>query len=505
VNEALDNGMNALLGTTEQVLKLIIGAKPNKKFTKNSSKIGQIQVITPKLETFIEFFAPLAIQHEDNLFSQEKSSSTWKSLQEKTKFIVFDKKKQVEAAIKQFTGMITIPYASLKKKDDPKPISLVSMNSIYYSVMKKKAEAKASLYLADPRMESAFQVWNLLERNTLKQLIKLNLPSLTCDKKIYVPRLFPLVSKEGLLKEYSDGHVQKVKMNTFEAPDLLGEKEEILKTIFRKDASRVKIRILSPNAWDVKSQKSNPKKQNDTSGVVIHVHGGGFVGMSSSSHRNYLYRWAKALNMTIFSIDYRLAPQSPYPEGLDDVWQAYNWLVNYSETILGIPIKKIVLAGDSAGGNYVASLALKAIKEGVRVPDGLYLFYPALNLHMKRVFPSYLQALEDKLLPYSLLKLCVKAYVPEDLRADIDPCISPVAANDELLSRLPPVRIMSGTNDPLHDDIWFFSEKLLKLNNDLKITVYNGLPHGFLAFDRIQEYKNIIAESVQGLKELFSY
>jgi len=500
LNAALDNGLKTLLAHTEQNLRLLLASKKDK--NKNSSKIVQIQIVTPKLETFIEFFAPLALLPSEHLFSQGKSEPNWKLLQEKTDFREFKNKAAVEAAIKKFLGMIHVPYASVKKKEDPKPISLLSMNSIYYSMMKKKASTKAALYLADPKMESAFQVWNLLERKFLKQVVKLNLPSLSSDKKIYVPRLFPSVTKESVLKEYTNGDLQKVKMNTFQAPDLVPEKEEILKTIFRKDASKVKIRILSPNPWDIKAGNSNKKKQNDISGVVIHIHGGGFVAMSSSSHRNYLYRWAKGLNMVVFSIDYRLAPESPYPAGLDDVWQAYNWLVNYSETILGIPTNKIILAGDSAGGNYITVLAMKAIKEGVRVPDGLYLCYPALNLHIQRVFPSYLLALEDQLLPYNLLKLCLKAYVPDDLKPDIDPLLSPVAADDEILSRFPPIRIVSGTDDPLHDDIWYFSDRLLKLNKDLKITVYNGLPHGFLAFDQMKEYKDIIAESVERIKEM---
>ncbi len=500
LNHALDNGLKGLLTHTEQYLKLLLASKKNK--TKSSSKIVQILIVTPKFETFIEFFAPLVLLPKKHLFSQGKSEPNWKLLQEKTDFRLFKNKPAVEAAIKKFLGLIHVPYASVKKKEDPKPISLLSMTSIYYNMNKKKASVKAALYLSDPKIESAFQVWNMLERKALKQLVKMNLPSFSSDKKIYVPKLFPSITKESVLKEYMNGDLQKVKVNSFQAPDLVSEKEEVLKTIFRKDTSRVKIRILSPNPWDIKSGNSNPKKQNDISGVVIHVHGGGFVAMSSSSHRNYLYRWAKGLNMVIFSIDYRLAPESPYPAGLDDVWQAYNWLVNYSETILGIPTNKIILAGDSAGGNYITVLAMKAIKEGVRVPDGLYLCYPALNLSLQRIFPSYLLALDDQLLPYNLLKLCLKAYVPEDFKPDVDPLLSPVTADDEILSRFPPVRILSGTNDPLHDDIWYFSDRLLQLKRDLKITVYDGLPHGFFAFDQMKEYKDIIAESVERIKEL---
>jgi hormone-sensitive lipase len=248
----------------------------------------------------------------------------------------------------------------------------------------------------------------------------------------------------------------------------------------------------------------SPKKKENINGVIIHIHGGGFVSMSSSSHRNYLYQWAKSLNMIIFSIDYRLAPQDPFPAPLDDIWQAYNWIVNYSESILGIPIDKIVLAGDSAGGNFVMSLALRTIREGVRVPDGCLMSYPALNLYPEKFVPSYFVAIDDVILPYNVLKLCLKAYIPEEFKPEWDPFLSPIMASDELLSKMPPIRVLSGTNDPLHDDIWKLLQRLQKLRKNVQYTIYDGLPHGFLTLDEIVGYDKIIEESVDRIHELFN-
>lgn len=69
--------------------------------------------------------------------------------------------------------------------------------------------------------------------------------------------------------------------------------------------------------------------------VVIHIHGGGFVSMSSGSHQNYTRRWAKSLKRPVFSIDYRLAPEHPFPAALDDCWQFYNWFLTFSQDLLG--------------------------------------------------------------------------------------------------------------------------------------------------------------------------
>jgi len=94
------------------------------------------------------------------------------------------------------------------------------------------------------------------------------------------------------------------------------------------------------------------------------------------------------------------------------------------------------------------------------VPDGCLLSYPALNLHPPNYSPSFLLAIEDQILPYSVLKLCIKAYIPEEFKPDFDPFISPVLASNELLEQLPPLIIVTGTNDPLHDDNWRLLHKL---------------------------------------------
>lgn len=102
--------------------------------------------------------------------------------------------------------------------------------------------------------------------------------------------------------------------------------------------------------------------------------------MSSRSHQTYSRRWANELKIPIFAVDYKKAPEHPYPAALDDCWQAYIWILTKLSTVYNVNPKKIIVVGDSAGGNLAIALGLKCVKEGVRVPDGLLLVYPALNL-----------------------------------------------------------------------------------------------------------------------------
>jgi len=90
---------------------------------------------------------------------------------------------------------------------------------------------------------------------------------------------------------------------------------------------------------------------------------------------------------------------------------------------------KIILVGDSAGGNLVAALTNLIIKWGLRMPDGIVLVYPALNLNYYDYSPSLLTALNDLILPHTFLKICLKSYLKDpNLRPDKDYIVSPIHA-----------------------------------------------------------------------------
>ena len=133
--------------------------------------------------------------------------------------------------------------------------------------------------------------------------------------------------------------------------------------------------------------------------------------MSSGSHQSYTRVWANETGVPVFSVDYRLAPANAFPAALNDVWQVYYWIVENAEAFLGIKPEKIILVGDSAGGNLVAAITLMAIKRNYRMPDGLIMCYPALSLCKELFTPSLLLSVDDPILPYPFLKMCIDSYV----------------------------------------------------------------------------------------------
>ena len=174
--------------------------------------------------------------------------------------------------------------------------------------------------------------------------------------------------------------------------------------------------------------------------VIIHVHGGGFVAQSSSSHQLYLNLWANEFKVPIFSIDYRLANKDThFPTPLNDVITGYLWIINYLEFVLAVKPRQIVAVGDSAGGNLLCGLVAWCHLNKVRAPNDLILFYPAMSCNDEHFTPSFMFSLNDFMLNYSALRMCSLFYVSEGQQPSKNPFISPVLWYDEVLKGFPPV------------------------------------------------------------------
>eukprot|EP00041_Stephanoeca_diplocostata_P027071 m.739589 g.739589 ORF g.739589 m.739589 type:complete len:1088 (+) comp23108_c0_seq1:176-3439(+) len=254
-------------------------------------------------------------------------------------------------------------------------------------------------------------------------------------------------------------------------------------------------------------------------GLVLHLHGGGFVSSTSKTHMGYLRAWAAALDTPVLSVDYSLAPQYPYPHALNECFYVYAWALTHAE-LLGWSGERICITGDSAGGNLAVAVALKCHQECLRPPDGISIFYPALSVG-EAVSPSRVMSLMDPLLPREILMSCLRAYVgkaphidpselvPERLSSTkdhdpMDPLLSPLFADDALLRTLPPISIAAVLLDPLLDDSIEFAKRLRIVGNPVRLHVYDELSHGFLMFADISDTSRAAADTaVQWIKEVF--
>ena len=216
--------------------------------------------------------------------------------------------------------------------------------------------------------------------------------------------------------------------------------------------------------------------------MLIYLHGGGFFADFRASHLHFLSQWSASLSLPVLYVDYSLAPDNAYPTAVNECYDVYRWLV---EGRLGLRAERIVLLGDSTGGNLAAALCMKAIMDGLRVPDAVILCCPILNLRLTPT-PSRSLYMMDAVLPMNLLLLCRSLYLQASSSAsadaDIDPCLSPIVASDALLSQWPTTSIMVGGFDPFVDDSVDFAHRLAANGVPVRLRVFDRAPHSLLDF-----------------------
>jgi acetyl esterase/lipase len=231
-------------------------------------------------------------------------------------------------------------------------------------------------------------------------------------------------------------------------------------TIDGKGGHKVPLRVVAPES---------PK------GVYLHLHGGGWVLGASDLQDSMLERINENAGLACVSVEYRLAPEHPYPAGPDDCEAAALWLIKNGKSEFGSDV--LTIGGESAGGHLSAVTLLRLRdRHGFTGFKAANLVFGAFDLSMT---PSQKAFGDERLVlrTIDIVKFC-EAFLPggQDRR---DPDISPLYAD---LKGLPPALFSIGTRDALLDDSLFMHARWLTAGNQAELAVYPGGAHGFTAF-----------------------
>lgn len=214
-------------------------------------------------------------------------------------------------------------------------------------------------------------------------------------------------------------------------------------------------------------------KSGSATPLLVYFHGGGWVLGSLESHESVCRFLAVHGEVPVLAIDYRLAPEHPFPAGLDDAVAAYRYTVaNAAE--LEIDPGAIGIAGDSAGGNLVAVVAQILAAEPEIAPACQILFNPVTDLSRKR--RSYQLFSQGYLLTEAAMDW-FKALYLNDRDEALDPRVSPVLASD--LSGLPPAYVAVSGFDPLRDEGIEYAERMRAAGVPVTLQIHPGLIHGY--------------------------
>ncbi len=213
-------------------------------------------------------------------------------------------------------------------------------------------------------------------------------------------------------------------------------------------------------------------------GLVLFLHGGGFVLGSRRAYDSPARLIAARAGVNVLSMEYRLAPEAPFPAPVDDAWEAWRFAVDHCDD-WGIDPARIVLLGDSAGANLCAVLSNQLQGKALR-PRMQVLMYPFVDA--VGGYRSRDEFADNPALTGKQIEWLGELYVPND-RDRADPRVSPIRAED--LSQAPATLITVAGFDPLRDEAIAYAMRLRDSGVPTRLLREGGLVHGYLSMTQI--------------------
>lgn len=212
--------------------------------------------------------------------------------------------------------------------------------------------------------------------------------------------------------------------------------------------------------------------------AVLFIHGGGYV-LGHPDHYDINCEFTVLeVNCVVVSVDYRLAPEHPYPAAIDDCYAALKWMAD-SATELNIDLKRIAVAGASAGGGLTAALSLMVRDKGGPSICFQMPLYPMID--HRNVTPSSYEITSSKAVWNRDLNIAAwKMYLGEHASGEVSPYAAPAHADN--YEGLPPTYTCVGQLDPFRDETIEYVARLVQAGVDVEFHLYSGCFHGFEVF-----------------------
>jgi acetyl esterase len=251
-------------------------------------------------------------------------------------------------------------------------------------------------------------------------------------------------------------------------------------------------------AGTLRARHYAPEEAGGPHPLLVFFHGGGFAVGDLDTHDAACRALCRGAGVHVLSVDYRLAPEHPFPAAADDAYAALRWAIEHASA-LGADASRVGVGGDSAGGN-LASVAMQlAARDGGRPAAYQLLIYPVADRAVDR--PSIARFAEGFVLESKDVAWFTDLYLGEDRRAAADPRAAPLRAKD--LSGLAPGLIVTAGFDPLRDEGEAYAHALREAGTPTTLWRYDGLVHGFANMIGVSHVcRRAVDEIVAGLRAL---
>jgi acetyl esterase len=230
--------------------------------------------------------------------------------------------------------------------------------------------------------------------------------------------------------------------------------------------------------------------------AIVYLHGGGWAVGDLDTHDSTCRLLADESECVVVSVDYRLAPEHPFPAAVDDAVAAYRWVHDHA-TELTVEPGRVGVMGDSAGGNLAAVVAQVTRDTDVPAPTAQCLVYPATDALMRE--PSHELFAEGFFLSRADIEWYRERYLPDPTDWE-SPLASPIEAPD--LSGLCPAIVVTAGFDPLRDEGRRYAERLADAGVPVRYRCYDDLVHGFFGMGVLPGGVEIASEICVGMGDL---
>ncbi|MBV1706791.1 MAG: alpha/beta hydrolase [Hyphomicrobiales bacterium] len=221
-------------------------------------------------------------------------------------------------------------------------------------------------------------------------------------------------------------------------------------------------------------------------GALLQAHGGCWAFGNLDSHQRFKRLLAIETGTALLSVDYRLAPEHPFPAALEDMQAAWRWLLDQAKTEAAFN-GPLVVTGDSAGANLALALTLREQELRRPAPHAAMLFYGVYGEDLDS--PSYQRFATGYGLTRELMQRCFNFYAPDEGpdAARHDSLVSPLHASETALARLPPLFLNAASLDVLLCDTLNLARRLDSVGASYELAMHEGVHHGFMQFSAYLE------------------